>query len=182
MEYPKFLECLVGKNRNHPKDLKKVIAALSKKLGLRDILVLPKGLDGDHTDGHIDNLARFVKTDRIVVASEDDSTSPNYAPLKETKKLIEAWLKKHYGKKAKVDTLQLPPQKKMGKETLPASYMNFIFVNGGILYPSYDKKTDVKANAYFKSTFPDRKIIAIDCRVVIEEGGSLHCLSKQEPA
>ncbi|HPW95276.1 MAG TPA: agmatine deiminase family protein, partial [Fibrobacteraceae bacterium] len=176
------LDCLIGKNRNDPKDLKKILSALCKKLGLRDILVLPEGLDGDHTDGHIDNLARFVETNRVVMASEEDSTSPNYERLMEAKKLIEAWLKKHYGNKAKVDTLQLPPQKKMGKEILPASYMNFIFVNGGLLFPSYEPKTDKKAKAYFKSVFPDRKIIAIDCRVVIQEGGALHCLSKHESA
>lgn len=176
------LECLVGKNRNAPKDLKKVIQALCKKMGLRDILVLPKGLDGDHTDGHIDNVARFVQRQRVVVASESDKTSPNHKTLEEAKTLIKTWLQKHYGNKVIIDTLQLPPQKKMGKETLPASYMNFIFANGALIYPCYEPKTDKKAKAYFKSVFPDRKIIGIDCQVVIQEGGSLHCLSKQEPA
>lgn len=174
------LDCITGKNRNESKDLKKITNALCKAFGLRDILILPCGLFGDHTDGHIDNVARFVQNERLVVASEKDETSPNHERLLKAKIMLEEWLQMHYGKKAKVDTLPLPPQGKLGNEVLPASYMNFIYANGALLFPCYAPKTDKIAKAYFKSIYPDRKIIGIDCRSVIEEGGSLHCMSKQE--
>ena len=175
------LPCLTGKNRNAKADVAKLKAALKKALGLKDILVLPDGLCGDHTDGHIDNVARFVSNERIVMAWEDADTE-NKVRLTEVKKQIEAWLQKHYGKKAKVDTLQLPPQKQLGAETLPASYMNYIYVNGGLIYPKYYAKLDKVVAEYFKSVYPDREIIGVDCKTVIEEGGSLHCMSKHQSA
>ncbi len=175
------LDCLVGKNRNKEQDLSAVIKAICEMLGLKALLVLPKGLVGDHTDGHIDNVARFVAKDRIVMCEATDKRSPNNVILTEAKYLIETWLKSHYGKKAKVDTLPLPPQRKLDDgQILPASYMNFIYVNGALIFPKYKSPNDAKAKAYFESVYPDRKVIGLDCRTVIEEGGSLHCMSKHE--
>ena len=173
-------DCLVGKNRNDEKDLKKVVKALCKAFGLKEMLVLPHGLHGDHTDGHIDNVARFVEKDRVVMCMTDNKRSPNYAILTEAKQFIESWLKEHY-ETAKVDTLPLPPQRVLDDgQILPASYMNYIYVNGGLIFPKYKCPNDAKAKKYFESVYPDRKVIGIDCRTVIEEGGSLHCMSKHE--
>ena len=174
-------DCLVGKNRNKVGDLKKVVKALCNAFGLRDLLVLPHGLHGDHTDGHIDNVARFVAKDRIVMCMTDNKRSPNTPILTEAMFIIEKWLKMHYGENAKVDTLPLPPQRTLDDgQILPASYMNYIYVNGGIIFPKYKSPNDAKAQKYFESVYPDRKVIGIDCRTVIEEGGSLHCMSKHE--
>ena len=173
-------DCLVGKNRNDEKDLKKVVKALCKAFGLKEMLVLPHGLHGDHTDGHIDNVARFVAKDRVVMCMTDNKRSPNYAILTEAQQFIESWLKEHY-ETAKVDTLPLPPQRVLDDgQILPASYMNYIYVNGGLIFPKYKCPNDAKAKKYFESVYPDRKVIGIDCRTVIEEGGSLHCMSKHE--
>ena len=173
-------DCLVGKNRNDEKDLKKVVKALCKAFGLKEMLVLPHGLHGDHTDGHIDNVARFVEKDRVVMCMTDNKRSPNYAILTEAQQFIESWLKEHY-ETAKVDTLPLPPQRVLDDgQILPASYMNYIYVNGGLIFPKYKCPNDAKAKKYFESVYPDRKVIGIDCRTVIEEGGSLHCMSKHE--
>ena len=173
-------DCLVGKNRNDEKDLKKVVKALCKAFGLKEMLVLPHGLHGDHTDGHIDNVARFVEKDRVVMCMTDNKRSPNYAILTDAKQFIESWLKEHY-ETAKVDTLPLPPQRVLDDgQILPASYMNYIYVNGGLIFPKYKCPNDAKAKKYFESVYPDRKVIGIDCRTVIEEGGSLHCMSKHE--
>ncbi len=92
--------------------------------------------------------------------------------FEQEKKEIETWLGEHY-EAAKVDVLSLP-------QVLPASYMNFIFVNGGLLVPIYNCENDFAALEYFKKIFPDREVIGIDCTTPIEEGGSLHCLSKQQ--
>ena len=174
-------DCLVGKNRNDVKHLNKVAKALRKAFGLKDLLVLPHGLHGDHTDGHIDNVARFVAKNRIVMCMADNKRSPNAPILSEAKFIIEKWLFRHYGESAVVDTLPLPPQRVLDDgQILPASYMNYIYVNGGLIFPKYKSPNDAKAKKYFESVYPDRKVIGIDCRTVIEEGGSLHCMSKHE--
>ena len=175
------LPCLTGKNRNSVPESKKLLNALKKELGLKDFLVLPNGLIGDHTDGHIDNIARFVAKDHIVVAYTKNKKDANYKGLHKNYTLIKAWLKRFY-KKAKIDILELPEQKQKGTEILPASYLNFIFVNGALIYPKYDKILDKQVQAFFEKIFPERKIIGIDAKVVIEEGGSLHCLTKHQSA
>ena len=175
------LDCLVGTNRNKQEDLSKVIKSISETLGLKSLLILPHGLNGDHTDGHIDNVARFVSKNRVVIAWDPGMKSKNAKVLSEAKYLIETWLKAFYGKTAVVDTLPLPPQRKLSDgQILPASYMNFIYVNGGIIYPKYRCKNDAGAQKYFESVYPDRFVIGLDSRTVIEEGGSLHCMSKHE--
>lgn len=174
------LPCLVGKGRNPESEIKHVQAAICEAFGLRDLLVLPDGLVGDHTDGHIDNLARFVSKDRVVMAWENDQSKPNFAKLLRSRTILETWLGRHYGEKAKLDTLQIPTQLTLGEETLPASYMNFIFLNGALVFPRYEKTFDREAERYFQKIFPGREIIGIDCTAVIEQGGSLHCISKQE--
>ncbi|MDR3000603.1 MAG: agmatine deiminase family protein [Fibromonadaceae bacterium] len=155
--------CLFGEKRNSKKQESELLKDLRESLGIKSLKVLPEGLEGDHTDGHIDNLARFVAKNRVVIA----------AGFEQSKKEIELWLAEHY-ENAKVDVLPLPP-------IITSSYMNFIFVNGGLIVPLYNCKADSFALEYFKKVFPDREIIGIDCIVPIEEGGSLHCLSKQEP-
>ena len=175
------LDCLVGKNRNKPEDLTRIIKSICGTLGLRSLLILPHGLNGDHTDGHIDNVARFVARDRVVMAWDDNMRSANAHILAEVHYLISTWLKAFYGDNAVIDKLALPPQRKLPDgQILPASYMNFIYVNGGIIYPKYRCKKDSLAQKYFESVYPDRFIIGLDCRTVIEEGGSLHCMSKHE--
>lgn len=174
------LPCLFGEKRNQKKDSAKIRRALKKSLGLRDILAVPYGLVGDHTDGHIDNVARFVKKNHIVMAKDENSKNANL--LNEIYFCIELWLKKHYGDNYKIDTLPLPPQQEVNGEILPASYMNFIFVNNGLIYPKYHKKTDLIAQKFFEKTFPERKVIGINAKDIIREGGSLHCLTKHQSA
>lgn len=176
------LPCVYGENRNLQKDYIKIRRMLKKALGFRDILALPNGLHGDHTDGHIDNVARFVRNNRVVMAMDENPKSENAVILHEAYFCLKTWLTKHYGNNFKIDLLPLPPQKQYGKEILPASYMNFIFVNNGLIYPKYYPRTDKIAQEYFEKVFPDRKIIGINAKDIIKEGGSLHCLTKHQSA
>jgi len=153
--------CLFGKKRNP--ESQELLKDIKESFGLKSLKILPRGLDGDHTDGHIDNLARFVAKNHVVMA----------AGFEQEKCEIEAWLCEHY-ESAKVDELALPL-------CSPASYMNFIFVNGGLLVPVYNCETDAAALEYFRGVAPGREVIGVDCTTPIEEGGSLHCLSKHEP-
>lgn len=155
---------------------------MKEYLGLRDLLILPHGLFGDHTDGHIDNVARFVSNSHVIIAKDDSPKGKNYKPLLQAKLTIEKWLTSHYGKSAQVDALSLPTQKPFYGGVLPASYMNFIFLNGALVYPKYEKERDKEAESFFKKLFPDREIVGIDATTVIRQGGSLHCISKQESA
>lgn len=175
-------DCLIGVSRNPPEQLGRIESLLKEVFHLEDLLVLPQGLVGDHTDGHIDNLARFVEPHRIVMCACEDSNSPNFPILAEAKKKITRWMQSRPEQDWVLDTLPLPPQRRYGEEILPASYMNFIYVNGAILVPVYDCPEDEVALDYFRKLYPTRVVEGMNCRVVIEEGGSLHCMSKQQPA
>jgi len=175
-------DCLIGDNRNPASQLPQIVTLIRKVFGLEELIILPRGLFGDHTDGHIDNLARFVGPTRIVMCSISDTASPNYPIFADTKQRLLAWMRTRPETTWQLDELPLPPQRLSGEEVLPASYMNFIYVNGGVLVPTYDSPNDQIALAYFQSIYPDRVIEGMDCRGVIEEGGSLHCMSKQQPA
>ncbi len=171
--------CLVGPFRNPEGALNQVLKVIKNALGLKSLLVLKRGLFGDHTDGHIDNVARFLTPNHLLIASESDPDLPNYTVLSEALARAEQWCPE--GRRLEISTLPLPPQRVAGTETLPASYMNFIYVNGGIIVPLYQSGHDDEAVRFFQRIFPKRQVMGIDCTLVIEEGGSLHCLSKQEP-
>jgi len=176
------LDCLIGPQRNAPDQRFRLEAMLQQVFGLEALITLPQGLVGDHTDGHIDNLARFLGPHHIVVNTTDDKNSPNYPILQTAQKQLRDWMAARPETDWTLDTLPLPPQRTLGTEILPASYMNFIFVNGGLLVPTYDSPYDEVALEFFRKTYPDRQVKGMDCRTVIAEGGSLHCLSKQQPA
>lgn len=175
-------DCLIGPTRNPVDQLALIQTLIKDVFHLEDLIVLPCGLVGDHTDGHIDNLARFVGPRRIVMCSCDDTSSPNYPILKDAYDRLKRWMDARPERDWILDTLPLPPQRKVGDEILPASYMNFIYVNGGVLVPIYDSPQDQVALDYFRSIYADRTVDGMDCRLVIQEGGSLHCMSKQQPA
>jgi len=176
------LDCLIGANRNPLDQLPRLQAMLQQVFGLEDLIVLPQGLVGDHTDGHIDNLARFVGPQRIVHCITEDKQSPNFSILQDAHARLQSWISKRPEQNWILDTLPLPPQRKQGEEILPASYMNFIYANGALLVPTYDCPNDEVALQYFRKVYPDRIVEGMDCRMIISEGGSLHCLSKQQPA
>ncbi len=172
-------DCLIGPMRNKESLLLNVVQQLKDALGITDLLILEKGLEGDHTDGHIDNFARFLSTDHLVIAKEDNPKSPNYEILQKAHDQIAAW--RPGNRPLKISFLPLPEQRVMDSEVLPASYLNFIFVNNGVVIPTYKSPYDEEALNFFRQVFPSREIVGIDCSLIIEEGGSLHCMSKQEP-
>lgn len=175
------LDCLVGPARNHSEQLPQIINLIRQVFGLEDLIVLPQGLYGDHTDGHIDNVARFVGPHRIVMAQCNDPHSPNYETLNIVRQQLLSWMRSQPEKDWILDELPLPEQRHVGTEILPASYMNFIYVNDALLVPLYGGPEDKIALDYFKQVYPKRKVEGFDCQFIIAEGGSLHCLSKQQP-
>ena len=155
-------ECVLNQNRN-PNVSKMQTENLIKDIfNIKKIIWLKRGLEGDHTDGHVDNVARFIGKNKILINKG-----------LETKKEILKWAKNH---DRKLEIVELPLPK-----FSPASYVNFIFVNGGVIIPIFNCNTDKEALAIFKKVFPTRKVVGVDCSLLIQEGGGLHCMTKQEP-
>ena len=172
---------LLNPNRNPELSRGSIEKRLRDMLGVRDILWLRQGIEGDDTDGHIDDLARFIDPGMIVACVEKDRGSPNHAVLDENLKRLRNFepgfevLEIHLPEACEVPGWRLP--------VLPASYVNFLIVNGGVLVPTFrQKKNDDRALGMLREWFGDREVMGIDCLDLVEEGGTLHCISQQQPA
>jgi agmatine deiminase len=153
-------------------DLEKYFA---EYLGIERTIWLKNGIVGDDTHGHVDDLARFVSADTIVLAIEDDPNEANYAPLQENlKRLRKSGLK--------IKTLPMPAPVYFDAQRLPASYANFYIANGVVLVPVFNDPNDRVALNTLASCFPDRDVIGINCRDLVLGLGTLHCMTMQQPA
>ncbi|MDZ4860278.1 MAG: agmatine deiminase family protein [Candidatus Hydrogenedentes bacterium] len=175
--------CLLNPNRNGSTTEAEAEFVLRENLGAHRVLWLHHGnLIGDDTDGHIDTLARFCDPTTIAYVTCTDKRDKHYHSLKEMEEELRE-LRMADGEPYRLVPLPWPracydPEKKR----LPATYANFLIINGAVLVPTYGDKADAKALAAVGSCFPDREIVGIDCRAVIAQGGSLHCLTMQIPA
>lgn len=173
--------CLLEEKRNPKLSQKQIENKLKKYLGVQKILWLDYGyLAGDDTDSHIDTLARFISNDTIVYQSCDDKNDEHFEELKR----MEEQLKQFKQLNKKLFTLIPLPwiEAKWDKmERVPATYANFLIINGAVLVPTYQDKNDKKALKIFEKAFPTRDIIGIDCRTLIRQHGSLHCITMQYP-
>jgi agmatine deiminase len=174
--------CLLNCNRNPAYSRKQLERALTKELGADHILWLQHGhLAGDDTDAHVDTLARLCPDDTILYVSCDNPADEHFQELSLMQRELEA-LRSRNG--APFRLLPLPlPQPCFGSEgeRLPATYANFLIINGAVLVPTYNDPADDTALALVASAFPGREIIGIDCRPAVEQHGSLHCLTMQLP-
>ncbi|MFO1519947.1 MAG: agmatine deiminase family protein [bacterium] len=175
-------QCLLNANRN-PKLFKNEIEKYLKDyLGAKQVLWLGEGVAGDDTDGHVDDITRFVAADTIVTVVEEDPEDENYAPLQENLKRLRS-MKNLDGKPFKLLTLPMPGRVEDDEgERLPASYANFYIANGVVLVPLYRHANDAKALGILKGCFPDRKIVGIECNDLIWGMGAIHCVTQQQPA
>ncbi len=175
--------CLLSPQRNPTLNRAAIEARLREWLGIDRVLWLTHGyLAGDDTDSHIDTLARFCSPDTICYVACDDAGDEHYAELKAMEQELQA-LRSATG--APYRLIPLPwPQAKYGDDgrRLPASYANFLIINGAVLAPTYDDAADNAALARLKTCFSDRAIIGIPCLPLIRQYGSLHCVTMQLPA
>ena len=168
-------------NRAEGRDDAAFHAAIREGLAVDEILWIGEGLANDDTDGHIDNLARFVAPRRLVAVTESDPGSPNHRPLAENLARLRA-MRLRDGSSLEVIELPLPAPIRLAGRDLPPSHANFLIVNDGVLVPTYGQRSDDTALGILREVFPGRKVVGIDCRVLLIEGGALHCLSQQQPA
>lgn len=176
-------ECMLSPNRNPHLSKDEIEAHLKKVFGLDRVLWLHHGyLAGDDTDSHIDTLARFCDPDTIAYITCPDPTDEHHAALKEMETELKSF-RKTDGTAFRLIPLPWPDACfDPDGHRLPATYANFLIVNGGVLVPTYRVPQDETALEVFKTIFPDRKIIGVDCLPLILQHGSLHCITMQYPA
>lgn len=167
--------CLLNPNRNPQLTREQIEQRLRDYLGVRDIIWLARGTEGDDTDGHIDNLARFVNERTIIAAVEENRASANYEPLQENLARL---------RETSFEIVTIPMPGKIEREdlVLPASYANFYVANRAVLIPTYSDPNDARAIETIARFFPGRRIVPIDCRELIWGLGAFHCLTQQQPA
>lgn len=172
--------CLLNPNRNPKLNQSQIEEYLCRFYGVRNVIWLGEGIKGDDTDGHVDDLSRFVSEDTIVTAVEEDKWDENYQPLQDNLKLLNA-CRLANGKQPTVVELPMPDVVTYEDQRLPASYANFYIANGKVIFPTYKCVTDTRAAYILEDCFPDREIIGIDSTDIIWGLGSFHCLSQQMP-
>jgi agmatine deiminase len=174
---------LLNPNRNPGLSREEIEHRLRDGLGVSEILWLEKGIEGDDTDGHIDDLARF--TDPQTILACVDPGGANHSILSGNLSRLRSFLGPN---DRPFDVIEIPLPEACEVPgwrlpVLPASYVNFLIVNGGVLVPTFrQRKNDDRALGMMREMFPGREILGIDCLELVEEGGTLHCISQQQPA
>ncbi len=174
-------QCLLNPNRNPGMDRAGIEQELKSAFGVEAFVWLRRGLDGDHTDGHIDDIARFVGPRTVLACRCNDSRDSNFDRLAENIDILRRWRHPKTDETLAVIEIPMPHRMDLGPNRLPNSYVNFIFVNGGLIVSTFGGETDAVALDILRGLFPDRRVVGIDSTLLIEEGGGLHCMTKQEP-
>lgn len=173
--------CLLNPNRNPHLNQAQIETFLRDYYGVENIIWLGDGIEGDDTDGHVDDLSRFCNADTIITAVETDKNDENYRPLQDNLKTLNK-IRLASGKQPTVVELPMPAPVIWEDQRLPASYSNFYIANNLVIMPMYKCPADDKAFYILEECFKNRKVVAIDSTDIIWGLGSFHCLSQQEPA
>jgi agmatine deiminase len=168
--------CLLNPNRNPDATKEDIERRLRDTFGVHDIVWLGDGIVGDDTDGHIDDLTRFVGPDTVVTVVEEDPDDENYGPLQENLDRLRTL------DRFEIVTLPMPAPVVWDGHRLPASYANFYIGNRVVLLPAFDDPADAEAQATMQHLFPNRTVVPIDCRDLVWGLGAFHCLTQQVPA
>lgn len=174
-------ECLCSKNRNEFLSWNELNDEISQDLLYAKCMALEHGaLEGDDTDSHVDTLARFCNNETIAYVKCYDEKDSHYADLQAMEKELKS-LKNYKGEPYKLIELPLPDAVYEDGERLPATYANFLIINGAVLVPTYNQEKDKVALERLQKIFPNREVIGIDCQTLIRQHGSLHCVTMQYP-
>jgi agmatine deiminase len=174
-------QCLLNENRNPRLNRGQIEERLRDSLGVSHFIWLGDGIAGDDTDGHIDDIARFVDPTKVVCVLEADSRDDNYSALRDNYERLQTATDQN-GKKISVVTLPCPRPIYCDGARLPASYANFYIANEVVLVPVFDDPNDAKAVEILHDLFSPRKVIGLRCNEVVAGLGAIHCVTQQEPA
>ncbi len=175
-------QCLLNENRNPELSKTEIERVLKDTLGVRRILWLGDGIEGDDTDGHIDDITRFFRSDGVITCVEKNRGCPNHRILAENLERLQGFTTMR-GRPLEVVTLPMPKPLVIKDQVVPASYANFLVINDAVLVPTFQqKRRDTEACGIIGECFPGREVVPVDCAEIIWGLGTLHCLSQQQPA
>ncbi|HLM87361.1 MAG TPA: agmatine deiminase [Solirubrobacteraceae bacterium] len=192
-------ECLLNPNRNPALSREQIERALCEYLGAERVLWLGRGVHGDETDGHIDNLACFVRPGVVALTWSEDESDPQHAISRDALARLQAATDAHgrtleivrlpspgplaitAQEAAGVDTVEGTKPRRAG-ERLAASYVNFYLANGRVVYPLLDERCDEQAAEILSGLFPEREVVGVPAREILLGGGNIHCITQQVPA
>jgi agmatine deiminase len=172
--------CLLNQNRNPSLRQAQIEQYLVDYYGVEQVLWLQDGIEGDDTDGHIDDITRFVNEDTVLTVVEESKTDGNYEPLQANLRALQK-MRLVDGKQLNIVELPMPSPVVFEDQQLPASYANFYIANAAVVVPTFRDPKDERALEIIQGCFPDRPVIGIDSTDLIWGLGSFHCLSQQEP-
>ena len=175
---------LLNPNRNPGAGKAAVEAELRRMLGVKEVFWLGKGIEGDDTDGHIDDMVRFVNAEAAVSITEADPHSPHYRNLAENNERLQD-LRTPAGHRVEIIPLPMPEPlvaREWRLEQLPASYANFLICNEAVIVPVFmQERNDDRALGILRECFPGKQVVGIDARRLVIEGGAIHCITQQQP-
>jgi len=173
-------QCLLNENRNPSLGKGAIQSSLMENLGVDKVIWLEKGIEGDDTDGHVDDIARFVGPRAVIAAAEVSESDPNHGVLVENmRRLEEATDQDGHG--LEIVGLLMPPRVESDWGRLPASHINFYIGNAVVLVPMFGGDSDRAAIEIVGRSFPEREIVGMDCRAIVHGLGTLHCVTQQVP-
>ena len=173
--------CLLNPNRGAGRTREKMERVLADFLGATNVLWLADGIAADDTDGHIDDITRFVGPATVVTALEEDSHSDNYKILRDNRQRLLSF-RDEAGKPLDVIDLPMPPDLYIDGQRCPASYANFYIANRAVLVPVFGAKMDSRVLSILREAFAPREVIGIPCADLVFGLGAIHCVTQQEPA
>lgn len=191
-------ECLLNRNRNPHLDPRTIERVLREYLGVEKILWIPEGIYEDETDGHVDNMACFVKPGEVLLAWTDDSSDPQYQRCQTALEYLNQATDAQ-GRKIVIHKLPLPSpiissedesadidrsyhcKQRLPGSRLAASYVNFYLCNGGLILPAFDDPNDSVAAATLQKLFPNHRVVMVPSREILLGGGNVHCITQQQP-
>lgn len=174
-------QCLLNPNRNPHLQRTEIERYLRDYLGVRHTIWLGEGIAGDDTDGHIDDIARFVGPRTVVCALTDNPDDVDYAVLQENYRRLQT-ARDQNGRQLEIIPLPMPGRVGPPEEPLPASYANFYIANGVVLVPVYHHPNDAVALQILSECFPTRRVVGVACEALVGGFGAIHCVTQQQPA
>ena len=171
-------ECLLDEKsqiRNKGFSQKDYEEVFCKYLGIKKVIWLNKGIAGDDTHGHVDDICKFVNKNTVVAVDEENPNDENYKPLKENLEILKG------EKKLNIVKIPMPKSLYFKNQKLPVSYANFLIANGSVLVPTFNDENDRKALGILSELFPDRKVTGIHAVDLAWGLGTIHCLTKEQP-
>jgi len=172
--------CLLNPNRNPHLTKREIEQYLMDYLGVTQVFWLGDGIAGDDTDGHVDDLARFVDPSTIAAVVEEDPADQNFRPLQDNLRRLRS-LRDLQGRPFAIVELPMPPALFYEGQRVPCSYANFYIANRQVLVPVFDCAADMAALSILRQLFPGRMVTGIDCRNLVWGLGTLHCITQQQP-